>query len=184
MGKGEKKNSILIPRHDFEKIILLFPIFRVFLKKEKKLKKTNLKRFKRILLFVARGWKGQVENGRTKNAHRKSMNHRPRIYFRWNEILRNRRGRLWRPRKTHFVFPLRGPLARFVCWNFTRGSLTHLVFPDSVEKYYICAPWVATDWLISHFRNPPPSSPFLFTFPRAFLSLKLIQPSLISRNFN
>lgn len=146
MGKGEKKNSIPIPRHDFEKIILLFPIFRVFLKKEKKLKKTNLKRFKRILLFVARGWKGQVENGRTKNAHRKSMNHRPRIYFRWNEILRNRRGRLWRPRKTHFVFPLRGPLARFVCWNFTRGSLTHLVFPDSVENIiYMCS--LSGDWL-------------------------------------
>lgn len=44
MGKGEKKNSIPIPRHDFEKIILLFPIFRVFLKKEKKIKKDEFKK--------------------------------------------------------------------------------------------------------------------------------------------
>lgn len=69
-----------------------------------------------------------------------------------------------------------GPLA--VCWNFTRGSLTHLVFPDSVENIiiyiYVCSP------LISHFRNIIPLPPFLFTFPRAFFPWKLIQPGFVT----
>lgn len=107
------------------------------------------------------------------------MNHRPRIYFRWNEILRNRRGRLWRPRKTHFVFPLRGPLARFVCWNFTRGSLTHLVFPDSVENIiYMCS--LSGDWLANFPLSK--SSPLLsisFYFSTR-VSLRLIQPDFIN----
>lgn len=50
-----------------------------------------------------------------------------------------------------------GPLA--VCWNFTRGSLTHLVFPDSVENIiiYICV--FSTNFPLSKY-YPPPSVPF------------------------
>lgn len=50
-----------------------------------------------------------------------------------------------------------GPLA--VCWNFTRGSLTHLVFPDSVENIIIYMCVFSTNFPLSKY-YPPPSVPF------------------------
>lgn len=106
------------------------------------------------------------------NAHRKSVNHQRRIYFRWNEILRNR-GRLWRPRK----------LISYSRWAARRMLKLHprLFNPPRLSRFrrkyyymYVCSP------LISHFRNIIPLPPFLFTFPRAFFPWKLIQPGFVT----
>lgn len=89
------------------------------------------------------------------NAHRKSVNHQRRIYFRWNEILRNR-GRLWRPRK----------LISYSRWAARRMLKLHprLFNPPRLSRFrrkyyyiYICV--FSTNFPLSKY-YPPPSVPF------------------------
>lgn len=168
MGKKEKKRKIPLPfwcRKNYlgKKLVLTS-------KKKKKIKD----KFKKIqdggsyyigaLLFVPRkGWKKSwmEERGETttENGHTKTRTGNPWITndeFIFVGTKSYATVDDFEGLENSFRIP-GGPLA--VCWNFTRGSLTHLVFPDSVENIiiYICV--FSTNFPLSKY-YPPPSVPF------------------------